>query len=243
MKATIMKPHITCHMLSPLDGRLLVQLWAPEGSVFNQQMIDEYERIHDAFEADAWLSGTHTMTEFATGKPAPRPGQRVERPWHLADSTARHFAIAIDRKGELHWAAPIADKGHVVVILGESVPDSHLAELGAAGVSYLVMPGDEIDLAAMLEELNNRLGIKRVLLEGGATMNGAFLKAGLVDEISLLLCPAIAGNSGAAAIFEAGEEGMGQRYRLELQSSKPGVHGTVHLRYLLQENRHSDLDR
>lgn len=173
------------------------------------------------------------MKEFATGAPAPREGVRVERPWHLADTDARHFAIAINRKGRLHWATPVADKGHVVVVLGASVPDAHLAELTAAGVSYLVMPDDDIDLAAMLGMLNERLGIKSLLLEGGATMNGAFLNAGLVDEISLLLCPAIDGKTGASAIFEAGENGLGAQNRLELLSVTPGVHNTCNLRYRL----------
>lgn len=57
-----------------------------------------------------------------------------------------------------------------------------IAELAAVGVSYLVMPGDDIDLGAMLAQLGERLRITRVLLEGGATMNGALLNAGLVDE-------------------------------------------------------------
>lgn len=146
---------------------------------------------------------------------------------------ARHFAIGSDRHDQLHWDKPIADKGHVVVVLGAAVADVHLAELAAAGVSYLVTPDDDIDLGAMLAELGERLGIKRVLLEGCATMNGAFLNAGLVDEVSVIMCPAIDGSSGSSAIFEAGENGLKQRPKLELLSAMPGAHNTVHLRYRL----------
>lgn len=233
-----MKPHVICHMLSPLDGRLIVESWAPEGTTFNKQMIDEYERIHDTFQADAWLSGTRTMTEFATGSPAPRTARGAEpaRPWYLADAQARHFAIAIDRHGQLHWDKPTADRGHVVVVLGASVADAHLAELAAAGVSYLVMPDDDIDLGEMLAELGERLRIKRILLEGGATMTGAFLDAGLVDEVSVMMCPAIDGSTGKPAIFEAGEDGLKNRPKLELLSATPGAHNTVHLRYRLVKN-------
>lgn len=230
-----MKPYVICHMMSPLDGRLIVEKWAPDGSPLNKNMLAEYQRIHDGFDADAWLAGTRTMTEFATGsalagidvKEAPA------RPWHLADAGARRFAIAIDRKAQLHWAKPTADNGHVVVVLTDAVPDAHLAELAAAGVSYLVMPGDDIDLAAVLEELHARLPIKKLLLEGGATMNGAFLKAGLVDEVSLLLCPAIDGSTGASSIFEAGEDGLGGVSHLELIRATPGAHNTCHLQYRL----------
>jgi riboflavin biosynthesis pyrimidine reductase len=39
-------------------------------------------------------------------------------------------------------------------------------------------------LGSALEILNRQLGVKRLLLEGGGGANGAFLRAGLVDEIS-----------------------------------------------------------
>lgn len=228
-----MKPHVICHMMSPLDGRLLVDEWAPEGSTLQEAMLAEYQRIHDGFAADAWLAGTKTMTEFATGQAAPAASgdSQPERPWHVTDPAAKRYAIAIDRHAKLHWDTPTADNAHVVVVLTASVADSHLAELTAAGVSYVVMPGNDIDLAEVLNAIGEKLGIKTLLLEGGATINGAFLKAGLVDEISLLLCPAIDGKSGSPAIFEAGDEGLGQKLQLKLVSAKPGAHDTVHVQY------------
>jgi riboflavin biosynthesis pyrimidine reductase len=233
-----MKPHVICHMLSPLDGRLIVDAWAPEDSTLYKGVLAEYQRLHDAVKADAWLAGTNTMKEFTGGATASSTassgGETPERPWHLADTGARHFAIAIDRKAQLHWKSPTADQGHIVVILGASVPDAHLAELAAGGVSYLVMPDDDIDLAAMLEQLHARIGIRTLLLEGGAQMNGAFLKAGLVDEISLLLCPAIDGCTGSPAIFEAGEGGLQGAARLALMSATPGAADTCHLRYRVE---------
>jgi riboflavin biosynthesis pyrimidine reductase len=224
-------------MLGPLDGRLKVELWAPIGSDANKVFIDEYERLHTEFKADAWLSGTTTMKEFATGSPSKRdaPPTPPPRPWHLADTQARHFAIGLDRHGVLHWDSPVADRGHVVVVLGRDVPDAHLAELIDAGVSYLIIDSDRIDLGWLLEALNERLGIKRLLVEGGGTTSGAFVKEGLVDEISLLLCPAIAGTSGQSAIFEAGADGIGNKFKLELMSATPVAAGACHMRYRVVE--------
>mgnify|MGYP000200145977 CR=1 FL=1 len=230
-----MKPHVICHMLSPLDGRLLVESWAPLGSDQNKAVIDEYERLHDTFAADAWMSGTTTMEEFATGRASPRTSAIAPaRPWHIADKSARHFAIAIDRNGRLHWDSPVADRGHVVVVLASSVSDEHLNELIDCGVSYFVVPDVEIDLSFMLNELGRRLGIKKILLEGGARMNGTFLREGLVDEVSLLLCPAIDGASGKPAIFEAGE-GLGTELQVEMISATPVGAGACHLRYRISK--------
>jgi len=193
------RPHVICHMMSPLDGRLKVDGWAPSDSPLNQVFIGEYERLHAQFDCDAWLAGTRTMEEFATGQASPADAGSTppERPWHLADPGARKFAIGLDRHGRLHWDSPIADEAHVVVILGSTVPDAHLAELAGRGVSYLVMPSEDIDLKALLDALAERLPIRSLLVEGGGTTSGAFVKAGLVDEISLLLCPAIDGTTHA----------------------------------------------
>lgn len=230
-----MKPHVICHMLSPLDGRLIVDACAPEHSDLYKGVLAEYQRVHDAVKADAWLAGTSTMKEFTGGATAPASAATTTgtpaRPWHLGDPAARHFAIAIDRKAQLHWKSATADQGHIVIILGTSVSDAHLAELAAGGLSYLVMPDDDIDLAAMLDQLNERIGIKTLLLEGGAKMNGAFPKAGLVDDISLLLCPAIDGSTGSPAIFEAGEGGLQGAAKLTLISATPGAADTCHMRY------------
>jgi riboflavin biosynthesis pyrimidine reductase len=42
--------------------------------------------------------------------------------------------------------------------------------------------------------LNRELGVKRLLVEGGGTTNGSFLRAGLIDEIHLVLNPAVDGS-------------------------------------------------
>jgi len=230
------RPHVICHMMSPLDGRLKVDGWAPSDSPLNKVFIGEYERLHAQFDCDAWLAGTNTMEEFANGKApadasAAKPSDPPARPWRLADESAKKFAIALDRHGRLHWDSPTADEAHVVVVLGSAVPDAHLAELTRSGVSYLVMPAEAIDLKALLAALVERLPIRSLLVEGGGTTSGAFVKAGLVDEISLLLCPAIDGTAGAQTVFEAGDDGIGTRARLELLSAQPGAGGTCHLRY------------
>ncbi len=50
--------------------------------------------------------------------------------------------------------------------------------------------------------LSETFGIKTLLLEGGGKINGSFLKAGLIDEISVLIYPGVDGLAGVASIFE-----------------------------------------
>jgi diaminohydroxyphosphoribosylaminopyrimidine deaminase/5-amino-6-(5-phosphoribosylamino)uracil reductase len=75
-----------------------------------------------------------------------------------------------------------------------------------AGVEVLAVIGDEVGhpnppyvLAALME-----LGITRLLVEGGATVAAAFLKAGLVDRIHWFRAPGVIGGDGLASISEIG---------------------------------------
>ncbi|CAO4141166.1 hypothetical protein PKCBPO_00812 [Methylorubrum thiocyanatum] len=52
-----------------------------------------------------------------------------------------------------------------------------------------------------MDALGETFGIETLLLEGGGAINGAFLKAGLIDEISVLIHPAVDGLAGVQSIF------------------------------------------
>lgn len=82
----------------------------------------------------------------------------------------------------------------------------------------------------MLELLGDRFGIRRLLLEGGAAINGPFLAAGLVDELDVLIAPALDDGTEVQAIV-ARDPGLRGTIRLSLVSVQSLQHGVVHLRY------------
>ena len=85
----------------------------------------------------------------------------------------------------------------------------------------------------MLDVLGRELGIRRLLLEGGGGVNGSFLAAGLVDEISLLIAPAVDGRAAGRAVFESGEVGLAEKVQLSLTACEKLKAGAVHLRYAI----------
>ena len=102
---------------------------------------------------------------------------------------------------------------------------------------YFFAGKTQIDLALTLEILNRELGVKRLLVEGGGTTNMAFLRAGLVDEINLIVCPGVDGTKGAPSAFDTGEADSRQPAPLEtmtLESSKALEGGAMLLRYRLE---------
>ena len=79
--------------------------------------------------------------------------------------------------------------------------------------------------------------MKRLLLEGGGGSNGAFLRAGLVDELNLVLCPAVDGAKGAPSVFDSAESEADQRApvtAMSLESSEVLAGGAMWLRYRIE---------
>jgi riboflavin biosynthesis pyrimidine reductase len=75
------------------------------------------------------------------------------------------------------------------------------------------------------------------LLEGGGGSNGAFLRAGLVDELNLILCPAVDGAKGAPSVFDSPEAETDQRApvtAMTLESNRVLEGGAMLLRYRIQ---------
>ena len=81
--------------------------------------------------------------------------------------------------------------------------DEYLSGLREDGVSYRFAGPNGGDLHRARATLGEAFGMKALLLEGGGRTNGAFLKARLTDEFSLLVYPAIDGLAGVPSIVES----------------------------------------
>jgi riboflavin biosynthesis pyrimidine reductase len=84
--------------------------------------------------------------------------------------------------------------------------------------------------AAVLRKLRQRFGIRRLLLEGGGKINGSFLAADAVDELSLLVAPVADGAVGTPTLFDAPGAARPAR-RLELASVERRRGGLLWIRY------------
>jgi len=232
------KPYVICLMAASVDGRILPSRWRPKGGAGNA-----FERVHDELAGDAWLVGRVTGQEFAKGKPYPASTQETfpREPW-VSRRDAKAYGIVLDAEGKIAWGRADIGDDPIVVVLSEQVSDTHLAGLRDDGVSYIFAGKSELDLGLTLDILNRALGVKRLLLEGGGGANGAFLRAGLVDELNLIICPTVDGSKGAPSIFDSSEAEARQRApvsAMTLESSQVMEGGSVLLRYRLQ-NASSD---
>ncbi len=225
-----MKPYVSILMVTSIDGRLHPSRFTSSPDGTRSDWSSEYEKIHARIGADAWLVGRVTMAEMskATAHPPSKP-VTVRRRIHKAKSAAT-FAVAIDRSGKLHFTRGEVGGDHVIVALGRDVSDSHLAELEADGVSYILAEKADIDLPAVLDVLARDFGIKHLVVEGGAATNGAFLAAGLVDELRVLVAPALDGGENVQGIVAYGD-GLAGKVSMRFKSVDALGHGVVQLCY------------
>ena len=228
-------------MATSLDGRILSSRWRPKGAAPGGL----FERLHEELGGDAWLIGRATGQEFARGKAYPPHTHETfpREPW-FARRDAKAYGVVLDAHGKIGWGRSDIGGDPIVVVLTERVSDAHLAGLRGEGVSYIFAGKSDLDLALALEILNRELGVKRLLLEGGGGANGAFLRAGLVDELNLVICPAVDGARGAPSVFDSSEAETDRRApvtAMTLESSKALDGGAMLLRYRF-ENAGARLD-
>lgn len=224
------RPRVICHMMASVDGRIVVDGWP-----LAEDERAEYERVHDSYGADGWLAGRVTLERhFAAGvRSAPDLGREHEGGPRGDFVAGKHesYAVAVDPRGKLQWESGDVDGDHLVALLTERVSDEYLATLRERGVSYLLAGRDELDLSLALRKLGTRLGLRTLMLEGGGGINGSMLRAGLVDEVSLLVAPVVDGRKGTAALFEIA--GDATPHRLMLESVERRAGDMLWLRYRL----------
>jgi 2,5-diamino-6-(ribosylamino)-4(3H)-pyrimidinone 5'-phosphate reductase len=221
------KPYIICHMLSSIDGRIDGE------SLKGLTPAGEYEATGDELNGDAWICGRTTMQQhFAEPQPfrAASDIPAGPQPVYVA-RRAKSYAVAVDTVGKLRWASADIDGDHLICILSERVSAEYLAMLRDLGISYIVSGHTVVDLVQAVNLLGEQFGIRTLLLEGGGHINGAFLEAGLVDELSLLIAPGVDGRRDIPAVFDGISPERGKAVPLRLKSVERREAYVLWLRY------------
>jgi riboflavin biosynthesis pyrimidine reductase len=214
-------------MLSSVDGKI-------DGASLRAVSVPgDYEATGAKLEGDAWICGRTTMQQhFAEDEPFVSASNRAAgpQPVHVARK-ATSYAISVDTTGKLRWASGDLDGDHLICVVSESAPEDYLSMLRDKEISYVVAGESSVDLVKAVNLLGEHFGIRRLLLEGGGHINGAFLQADLVDEVSLLLVPGIDGRHEIPAVFDGVDAARKAAVPLRLKSLEQRESDTLWLRY------------
>ncbi len=193
-----MRPYIICHMMSLLDGRIDCDVTEQiEGG-------DEYYEALDLLDCPSTLMGRVTMQmHYALPESfaAEDKSSIGDEQYHVAIE-AKGYIVAIDTMGKLRWPQNQFDGMPLLVITSEDCPKEYHDTLTRQHISWVATGKDGIDLPRAMEILYEEFGVERLSVTGGGNINGAFLKAGLLDEVGMMWCPGIDGRKGMAAAFD-----------------------------------------
>jgi len=201
----IMLPHVTVYNIISLDGRIDWTQYVPEA-------VDSYYRRCFFWKADAILAGGNTVfllgghEDEASAVDLPRPEKKP--PSAETENLVYEplpLLVVPDSRGRIHnWRMMDAEPWwrEIVVLCSRSTPESYLEYLEKRHVGWIVAGEDRVDLRAALEELNARFGVRTVWTDCGGSLNGALLRAGLVDEVSVLIQPCMAGGRTSPTLMD-----------------------------------------
>lgn len=175
--------------------------------------------------SDAIMVGIGTVLADNPSLTVKSPERRLERKQAgLEENPAR---IVIDSKARMPPDADIFIKGEgqKIVVVSSSAPVGRVEKLRENAT--IISAGDnEVDLPAAMSKLK-ALGINRLMVEGGATLNWGMLSTGLVDEIYTFVGNLIIGGK-TAPTFADGEGFLeNDTLKLELLSADKMEEGVL----------------
>jgi diaminohydroxyphosphoribosylaminopyrimidine deaminase / 5-amino-6-(5-phosphoribosylamino)uracil reductase len=190
-----------------LDGKISYQQGQP-GWMTGECSSKKVHGLRNSL--DAILVGRTTIAVDNPSLTTRLPGRRGRDPVRvLLDS---HLQISLTSE-ILHLAAPAP----TIIFCGHSADEEKKRVLSAMKNVFIHrVDCDEdggLDLVAVLADLG-KMGICSLLVEGGATIHGSFLRNGLVDRVFLFIAPLFAGSSGTSLVSGLPVAGRSQALNL-----------------------------
>ena len=254
VQGEIMRPFIICHMMTSIDGKIVEDHWtAPYGGTENDETTISYYDLSDSFKCDAEMLGRvtvhrhHAKQEFKD----PIPVIAIDPQPFIGKRETKRLCIVVDRHGRIKYEGDRICGENIIVVLSQKISQTYLEHLRSLKISYVFAGEDGNDLVEAMESLGRFFNIKRIVLQGGGTINGAFLENGLIDELSVMIYPGIDGRKAAPSLFDwsprtdnsgtgktvlvTGNPAAGQS--LELLDAQNAGQGVIALRYKIHREK------
>ena len=243
------RPRVVIHAVASVDGRItlapdVLLLYGDERWLAVAGSSDDvYERLKFTYKPQVFLEGSGSFV-LSNTEPEPLPPVAGD-PQSLYQDFLPHDVVhrpghqgwftVVDSRGRVRWLYKEYEgwEGwHLLVLVAHHTPPEYLAYLQRENIPYLIAGEKRVDLHTALEKLGSQLGVTCVVSTAGGKLNGALLRAGLIDEISVEFFPAVIGGFKTPALFNSPELTPDEwPTRLRLISAQVQTDGHVWLRY------------
>ena len=192
-----MLPHVVLHNAVSVDGRLD---WFPAD-------VGKFYELASYWKEDATLAGSDTLLKaYPEEKMMPEDKEAFEHVKAKPDDT-RPLLIVPDSRGRLrHILHMLRHEPYwrdIIILTSSTTPKSYLNYLEKRQVDYFAAGADHVDYELALNEINSRYGVKTLRVDSGGTLNGILIRAGLANEVSILIHPSLVGGTSPRSIFNA----------------------------------------
>jgi 2,5-diamino-6-(ribosylamino)-4(3H)-pyrimidinone 5'-phosphate reductase len=217
-----MKPRVILYNAVSVDGRT---------TGFSVDMGLFYSLVQQWGE-DATLAGSDTLLNAPHEMPEDE-GSEVAAITPSSDDS-RPILVVPDSRGRIkswhYWRGQPYWKGFVSLCTERTSPE-HLEYLRQKDIRTITAGTEHVDYKQALEELSRQFGIGTVRVDSGGTLNGVLLRAGLVDEVHLLVHPALVGETSQKTFFRDTIAGQTGEMSLRFMGSELHSEGILLLSY------------
>ena len=194
------RPYIHCFMLTSIDGKVT-------GKFLNnpdcKPYIDKFKEMDKNFDTQGFIYGKNTMKEsyskfFLDKIPSTIETDKIDPNFSTSEDYTPHtdgtyYSIVYDRRGTLICKKnhlPKQENKKIILVLTEQVSKEYLFYLQSIKCNYIIAGKTNTDVKLSLEKIKKYFPkINTLLLEGGSSINAAFLKDDCIDEITVIQTP------------------------------------------------------
>jgi len=224
------RPFIFINVAASADGK--IDTFERRGAAISSP-VDKARVDRLRSEADAVMVGGRTLLDEdpkLTVKSAELRAARAAR--GLSENPIK---VGVVTRAELKPESEFLNAGpaRIVIFTTAQTARAQIEALRSRKVEVFMLGEQRVDLVSALDRLTG-LGVERLMVEGGATLNFELLRLGLVDELNVYVAPLIFG--GQAAPTLAAGPGLTRSSAIPMRLVAAEVldeDGGVLLRYIL----------
>ena len=187
------RPFVFINVAMTADGKIdtFQRKGAAISSARDKERVDKLRA-----ESDAVLVGGKTLLNEDPKLTVKSNLLRAERIARGHTPNPIKVGVVSEAKIKTHSKFLHEGDARIVIFTTQRTSKEELASLREQNAEVFVHDGERVDLSEMMHSLH-KLGIKRLMVEGGATLNFELLRLGLVDEVSAFVSPMIFGGENA----------------------------------------------
>jgi 2,5-diamino-6-(ribosylamino)-4(3H)-pyrimidinone 5'-phosphate reductase len=221
------RPFVFINVAMTADGKIdtFQRKGAAISSARDKERVDRLRA-----EADAVMIGGRTLLDEdpkLTVKSEVLHAQRVRR-----GRAPNPVKVGVVSQANIKEDSQFLNAGpaNIVIFTTRRTSKKQLSLLKARSVNVYVDDAQQVNLERALATLKD-LGIDRLMVEGGATLNFELLRLGLVDEITIYLAPMIFGGKPAPTLADGLGLERSEAIPLKLVDVETWEDGGILLRY------------